>query len=40
MDGDADAMARHKKRVHTRRRIHYSQVMGEVMINYFQRWTG
>ena len=25
---------------HTRRRIHYVQVMGEVLLNYFQRWPG
>ena len=26
--------------LHTRRRIHYAQVMGEVLLNYFQIWTG
>ena len=24
---------------YTRRIIHYSQVMGELLLNYFQRWT-
>ena len=26
--------------LHTRRRIHYTQVIGEVLLNYFQRWSG
>ena len=27
-------------RLHTRRIIHYAQVMVEVLLNYFQRWPG
>ena len=37
-DGDANAMARHQKRVAYEEKINYAQVMGEVLLKYFQRW--